>query len=363
MGKVLSLAEELSANYDGENETTDALEAVADVPEGKPAEVVAEVVVETPEAETTQADIPPATETTQETTVLETEKVSAPPATWSAGAKAEFAKLPDVVRKEIAKRETDFARGIQQHAEKAKLADKYLNEFQPYEHIFRAHNVPHEAFLRQALSTEMKLMQASPQQKAQILVDYAKAYGADLSVLPQILGLNQNQDAPENDFQGQLRSVVGEMVNPVLQKVQSWEQQQMAARQQQEAHLTEDATSQIEAFRNATNADGTPKNLYFENVRETMGGLIANGQAKTLEQAYDMACWASPEVRNALIAERQRQSESQRLAEAQRKTKDARNASFGVTGQDGAGINGTSQMSLRDELSATFDAAVGGGRI
>ena len=80
-------------------------------------------------------------------------------------------------------------------------------------------------------------------------------------------------------------------------------------------------------------------------------------------QAYEMACWANPEVRAALQAEQQRSAEAQRLAEAKRKAGDARTAGFNVTGQGGTGIAGATQTSLRDELSAQLDASLGAARV
>ena len=126
--------------------------------------------------------------------------------------------------------------------------------------------------------------------------------------------------------------------------------------------MEQEISSQITAFQSATNEDGSPKHLYFENVRPLMSAFFANGQAKDLEQAYDMACFANPEVRAALQADMQRSADAQRLEEAKRKTGQAKSASFNPTGQGGIGIAGATQSSLRDELAAQIDAATGGGR-
>ena len=119
----------------------------------------------------------------------------------------------------------------------------------------------------------------------------------------------------------------------------------------------------LQVFRLTIGEDGSPKHLYFENVRPLMSAFFANGQAKDLEQAYEMACWANPEVRAALQAEQQRSAEAQRLEEAKRKAGAARSASFNPSGQGGVGIAGATQSSLRDEIAAQLDAATGGGRV
>src|SRR5690606_34903978 len=58
--------------------------------------------------------------------------------------------------------------------------------------------------------------------------------------------------------------------------------------------------SQIDAFRGATNPDGSLKHLYFDNVRPLMATLMQSGQATTLEDAYEIAIHAHPEVRKLL---------------------------------------------------------------
>jgi len=85
-------------------------------------------------------------------------------------------------------------------------------------------------------------------------------------------------------------------------------------------------------------------------VRGTMSALIANGEATSLEQAYEMACYANNEVRASLIAQQQSEAEAKRLDEAKRKAAESKRASFDVSGQGGVGIADTSKLSIADEL-------------
>lgn len=184
----------------------------------------------------------------------------------------------------------------------------------------------------------------------------AQQYGADLS--PYFT----RQEQEQQDLT-QVQQMVQQLVAPHIQKIQQWEHSQEAAQQRQAQQMEQEITGQIEAFRDATNEDGTPAHLYFDNVRGLMSAYFSNGQAKTLEQAYEMACWANPEVRAALQAEQQRAAEAQRLGEAQRKARGAKQSGFDVTGQGGVGIAGANQTSLRDELSSQLEAAMGGYRV
>lgn len=281
-----------------------------------------------------------------------------PPATWSASAKAIYAQLPEVARKEIAKREQDYARGIQQYAEAAKR-DGVISEIaRPYDAMLRSEGANPATALKSYLQQAYVMRTGTPEQKASLLLNVAQQYGIDLTK-----HIGQPSPDDQQDPMKQVHETVQQLVSPALQKIQQWEQSQASARQHQEQAMVQEVQGQIEAFQNATNEDGTPKHLYFDNVRGLMSGYLANGEAKTLEQAYEMACWAHPEVRPALIAEQQRAGEAKRLEEAKRKANEARNASFDVKGQGAVGISGQNKTSLRDELSSQLDAAFGGARV
>lgn len=288
--------------------------------------------------------------------------LAAPPATWSASAKAIYATLPEVARKEIAKREQDYARGIQQYAEKAKVADSFMREAQPYEAMLRAEGSDALGALKSFLTQAYALRTANPQERGRMIMQVAQQYGADLSQYLGQQGQTQAADGQTQDLT-HVQQMVQQLVAPHLQRIQQWEQSQATAQQREQMQMEQEIQSQIEAFQNATNEDGTPKHLYYENVRGLMSAYFANGQAKDLEQAYDMACWANPEVRAALQADLQRSAEAQRLAEAKRKAQDAGRAGFNVSGQGGTGIAGATQTSLRDEIAAQLDAATGAGRV
>lgn len=313
-----------------------------------------------PEQETAQTQQAPQT-TEQPETQPDARQMVTPPATWSAGAKAVYATLPEVARKEIAKREADYARGIQQHSEAAKGYQNMMREFQPYEAMIRAENGTPEGAIRDLLKTAYQLRTGTPQERGRIVATIAQQFGADLS---PYLGQPQQQAEGQQDLSN-VQQYVQQLVSPHLQRIQAWEQQQMTAQQRQQQQVEQETISQIEAFQNATEADGiTPKHIYFDNVRGLMSAYFANGEAKTLDQAYEMACWANPEVRAALIAEKQRAADSQRLEEAKRKTATARNSSFDVRGQGGVGIAGSkANESLEDTLAARWAEMNGGVRV
>lgn len=286
-----------------------------------------------------------------------------PPATWSAGAKSEFAKLPEVVRREVAKREQDYARGIQQHAEKARGFDTIMEISRPYEAMLRAEGSDPAGALQSFLHQAYVLRTASPQQKGELVMQIAQKFGADLSQFyGQSAQQGQQQDGQQDPMQ-QMQQIVQQLLAPHLQKIERFEQGQLTAAQHAEQQQTHEIQSQIEAFQSATNPDGSLKHLYFENVRPAMSAFFASGLAKDLNEAYEMACHANPEVRAALQAEQQRTADAQRLEEARRKTAEAGAAGFHVNGQGGPGIAGAKSMSLEEELAGKLAAATGNARM
>jgi len=366
-----SLAEELGAALDGvelpasdepSTEIVETAAAVETVDTGtardEQGRFAAKREAQEVKPETTEAK--PVVEQTEQTNTetQEPKTIAAPPATWSAGAKAIYSTLPEVARKEIAKREQDYARGIQQHAEAAKGYNTLMREFQPYEAMIRAENGTPEIAIRSLLQTAYQLRSGTPQDRGNLVMQIARQFGADLT--PHLQG---RQEQPDGQNLSQVQTLVQQMVAPHLQKIQSWEQQQAQAQQNQHMQLEQETKGQIEAFQSATNEDGSPKHLYFENVKGLMSAYFANGQAQSLEQAYDMACWANPEVRAALQADMQRSAEAQRLAEAKRKAQEAGKAGFNVSGQGSVGISGATQTSLEDTIAEKLAQARGGARV
>lgn len=112
-------------------------------------------------------------------------------------------------------------------------------------------------------------------------------------------------------------------------------------------------SSEIQAFR----AD--PKNLYFENVQTRMGKLIESGQATSLQDAYDQACWSDPQVRPLMMQASEAQRAADAKAAAAQKVAQARHASGSLTGSPTPGaspLNGAGHpKTLDDALNEAWE--------
>jgi hypothetical protein len=91
------------------------------------------------------------------------------------------------------------------------------------------------------------------------------------------------------------------LLQPYVQRLAGVEQtitQQATAEEQAAKRAAEDRVTQ---FQNETNADGSLKHLYFENVKALMKTLLESEAATDLEDAYEMAIHAHPEVRKLIV--------------------------------------------------------------
>lgn len=158
----------------------------------------------------------------------------------------------------------------------------------------------------------------------------ARSYGVDLSQLAPQTSPTGAAPAPAEPGHAPAPPVAPQ-TDPALQALfqeVSTLKQTLTAREQAEAsrHLS-DAQAAVAKF------EADPKNLYFSNVRQDVAELLRSGRAETLEQAYEQACWANPEIRQLLITEQtQAARRSADEAVARQKAEAAQRASGSVTG-------------------------------
>ncbi len=167
-------------------------------------------------------------------------------------------------------------------------------------------------------------------------------YNVDPAQLGRLLtgGKQQDDQAPQS---ADAFAPVLNRLNSVDQRLQKWE------RQMEER---ENAAVQSELQRFAAD----PAHRYFENVRRTMGQIIAANPEASLNDAYDQACWMNPEIRDLLISEKTKAD----AEESRRKADQARRASGSLP--NGSPVPGAISASgpaptLRAELERAFEAA------
>ncbi|MCA1807388.1 MAG: hypothetical protein LC687_06035, partial [Actinobacteria bacterium] len=210
--------QELEDAWNLSEESNNEEEDTTPVAEGE-AEAEAEPEPETAERE----DGEPAPEAESEPSK---EPEIAPPAGWKGVVKQKWKELPADVRQEIARRERDYAVGIQQYSETAKRASDYDRLLSPYQSLFVANGTNPVQGLQNILQTAASLQMGNNAGKAKIVGDLIQQYGVDIESLDNYLA---DGNVPEsNQDQDRLEKLLEERMGPVnqlMQQLQGYQQQ------------------------------------------------------------------------------------------------------------------------------------------
>lgn len=258
------------------------------------------------------------------------------PSTWKGDLKEKWANVDPAVRAEIHRREGDMLKGLEQYRGYANYAAEVANTFKPYDDVIRRAGSNQKEVLNTALGSMHRLMEGTPQQKAQELLNIASTYGVNLedvtSTNDRILA-NQPLVDPEVEM----------LKNELAQQRQFLEQ---SNREKEQATL-QTYQSELEEFANS------PENMYFADVREEMARIFAGSQEEiSLRDAYDKAVWANPVTREKLIAE-QRETERRSAAEKAAAAKKTAKTNVASRGRPLAGVD-TTNGTLDDVLAANL---------
>lgn len=247
---------------EGESET----EAAARLePEGKK--------VETPE----KAQEPAPTQEQEGQHLLTEDKA---PRGWAPAIREKWNTIPEDIRKEILRREEASAVGVRQLQENYAPLEQFVGAISPFIQEARQNGVAPEQYIGSVLASERILRRADLPTKFQEILRIADQYGVPLrdiinaSVGEEVLAKPQQRGD----------AYVPPAVAQELAEARKWREQ----------FEQRSINSELAAF-------STGKEFY-EDVRSGMAVFVEGGQAKSLQEAYDMACWANPAVREVLLA-------------------------------------------------------------
>lgn len=335
------------------------IEAAAETVEG-PAEETTTNEVQSTSAQETEGE---ATETETEVSGESAEVAEQPgepaaeptveahaPVDWPDEVKEQWSKLDPQVQAAISTRERHVNEVLQQSAGAREAVETFQGMIQPYIPLMQAEGVTDPlTAVNGLLQTTAALSLGSPQQKAQKIANLINHYGVDVQTLADAL----DGKAPDPQT-SQFEQMLNERLAPVNQLLQRVNQ----AEQQSAQQVQQETTQTIEQFAQ------DPKNVHFNTVRTVMADFLdlaaQNGQDMTLDQAYERACMAVPEVATKVMSERANGIAGQN----QQTLAGKRAAAASVHGQPGAvGTGGIEEgLSLRETLEQAAGLH-GGGRI
>lgn len=261
------------------------------------------------------------------------EPAIAPNQNLPAEIKAEWAKLDPKVQSALVKREADFEKLATTMDEERSFAKEMQKTILPYMPLINMSQSTPTKAITELLNYAQILQTGTPQSKGQLLHQLAQRWGADMRFTPQVAQQPQNQ----------LSALQQELTRLREQVVK---QPELIKQQQEQASL--------QAVIGAFAAD--PKNTHYARVKPVMAALLSSGQANNMQDAYDQACYANPDIRSERLSADQKAIDAKRVADLKAKAEKARNASVSVKGS--SSLNGAEnpkvKRSLREELRANL---------
>jgi hypothetical protein len=258
-----------------------------------------------------------------------------PPSSWKKDYWGHWEKLgtdPELskLQEYIEQRESDYAKGVSTYKAQWDQAQPIYEAIQPFMPELQQHGIAPAQWIQNLGAAHRTLVLGSPEQKLQTFARLATEYGVPLQALqtgkydPQFAHIANTVGALQRDWT-------------------AFQQQQFNAEQ---AKLQQE----IDAF-----AATAP---HFEEVRQTIAGLLRSGIASDLKTAYDKAIRLDESVWAKVQASQAGQAEKQRQAEIAKKKAAA--VSPKSSSPTGAMAAGNTKKSLRDTLSEQFDEVAGG---
>jgi hypothetical protein len=260
------------------------------------------------------------------------------PQSWKAGAREAWGQLPQELRAEIHRRESETAQALQHSAQAREVIGTLQSIQQEFAPALQAEGVDLVTATRNLMQVSARLRFGTPQEKAVTVAQIMQAYGVDVPTLDAILS---NTPLPQH-AQAQAQQLRDPRVDGLLSQIAS-------ARQQQAQQQAEEATREVSSF-------GEGKE-FFDDVREAMADLIEvaarRGVDLSLDQAYERACQMDPEI-SRVLAQRQAAGAAQNAGAS---TARNRAAASSVRSTPVTGGQAPNPENLRGAIEAAWDQA------
>lgn len=212
---------------------------------------------------------------------------SKPPAAWTPEMKAKWGTVPKDIREEITRREEATMVGIQKLQQHYAPMEDIYNVLVPHGEYFQHIQEDPRQYLTSMIGMEQTLRLGNPAQKIEMLLALADVYGVPMrDTLDSALGgkLNDMMQQAHNKHQTPM---------PLPPEVQ----QELISRRQWQSQI-EDLAAQSELDQFAQQ----PGHEFLEHVRDDMANIIESGFVTTYEEAYELACFTNPQIRQAVMS-------------------------------------------------------------
>ena len=270
------------------------------------------------------------------------------PASWKPEAREHWAQLPENVRAEVARRESEVARTLQESAEARKTAEAVMKTIEPYQAFIKAENSNPIQAIDNLMSTAARLRTGTAPELAQLVAGIVNQYGTGRfgNAFIEMLDSALAGQAPQQDPQQiAIEQVLNQRLAPMQNMLTQFQQAQMAQQQQ----VAQAAQSEVQNFLDQAE--------FGNDVREDMADLLETaqrrGQNMSLQDAYKKACLMNDNVRSVLT-QRVRAKGAQQTTQAAQK---ARSAAVQVSGSAPMGALKQDPTDVRSAIEAAIAAS------
>lgn len=256
-----------------------------------------------------------------------------PPSSWKPATRELWGNLPLEVRQEITRREEDALRGATRLQEQFAPLREIQQHMEPIIRELQGLGVSPQQHIDNVMATERRLRTADLPTKFDALLGIADQYGIPLR---EIVNRSVGQEVLRNPQQQQVQ--IPQELQREIQQIKQWQEQQE------------------QSYVNNEVAQFGGQQEFFNDVRLHMADLIEKGVASDLNQAYEMATWANPEIRGILIERQARGTTNQQVQTRQAR---AASASIKPSGSVHVEIDDGAEDSIADTVRKAWSSSQG----
>lgn len=254
------------------------------------------------------------------------------PSSWRKEAMAVWEQIPEVARSEIMKREEDILRGLGEAKHATDFSQAYIAAHQQFLPVLQHYGVDPIAHSQQLMAVHYGLSMGTPAQKVEIFRSLLQNFGIN----PSMLGEDTEAlDPPAADPR----------VDHLTQRLHNVESHSAAMSQHVQTQLRQSYESQLKAFAADT------AHPHFYDVADDIARLIENGEANSLQDAYDKAVWLNPQSRQKL---QQAEFAKTRAAETKRAEEARKAASANLRSSVKSAVSSAPHGSMEETLARTL---------
>lgn len=264
------------------------------------------------------------------------------PQAWKPEAREFWKDIPPAARAEIVRHEQQVQATLRETVEVRRFADAVQKTIAPFEHFIKAEGSNPVAAIDNLFSTAARLRTGTADELAGLVTQMINQFGVGRFGNQFIEKLDNalagQAPRPENPEVAAMRQQFEREIAPLRQMQQQMSQQYS----QQQVMVQEAAGNEVQSFLESVEFGGDVR----VEMADIMDVYAQRGHVLSLQQAYDIACRAHPEIRGVL-EQRERANIANSMTQTANK---AKQAAVSVGGTPSVGVGSSPPNSIRESI-------------